>query len=139
MVEDSGERPLHAIVVDDKSALLKLRQGQLDLFGIIAEVFTAPADALTRIEEALQDPRSCDLVMTDFDMPGMTGEIFAQRVKILSGKRPVPIILVTGRSLWEVQKLLDQGLFDASLHKPFGIGQLKAVIEQVTGRELTTG
>jgi CheY-like chemotaxis protein len=87
---DSGRRIL---VVEDNPATLMAIQFSLEMVGL--EVTTAPCaeaawDLLTR--------RDYDLVLTDFQMPGMSGSDLCERM----GKDPrlarIPVILLTGKS-----------------------------------------
>ncbi len=59
-------------------------------FSVVAE--SSPAQALLRLEA---DPRNFDLLITDYDMPGINGLELVRRVASLNPH--LPVILVTGR------------------------------------------
>lgn len=81
-------------------------------------------------EEALEviKKEALDLVITDFRMAhnGMTGGDLALAIKEFAPK--LPIILVTG-----FHDPLPPGVFDAVLHKPFSVEQLRAKIQKLLG------
>lgn len=64
-----------------------------------------------------------EIVLTDRQMPHLTGEELASRIRAL--KPDAKILLMTGSDLDDLPK----GLFDALLAKPFGMADLRAAIE----------
>ncbi len=86
-------------------------------------------EALAAIEA---DPTAVDVVITDLTMPGMTGDVLAQRLKIL---RPdLPVIMCTGyseRITPEAAKALG---IDEFVMKPVLMGDLAKVVRKVLVR-----
>jgi signal transduction histidine kinase/CheY-like chemotaxis protein len=86
--------------------------------------------------EVLQT-RTFDLVITDVEMPGLTGIELAQRIRVDEAKRDgarVPIIGATAHvGDNEQHQLLDAGM-DAHLGKPFTLRELSLVIARVAPR-----
>lgn len=78
------------LVVDDQKDLLDVLTALLEAAGAEVAPSTEPADILAAMED---DPAAWDLVITDFDMPGMNGAGLADRVRALAPD--VPVILVT--------------------------------------------
>lgn len=98
------------LVVDDQPEVLDVVTAYLEGAGAEVAASTDPSDAL----EALQDdPDAWDLLVTDYDMPSMTGAKLAEAVKTLAPD--VPIILVTALA-GEAGRSGD--LFSAVLSKP---------------------
>ncbi len=64
-----------------------------------------------------------EIVLTDRQMPHLSGEELASRIRAL--KPDAKILLMTGSDLHDLQP----GLFDAMLSKPFGMADLRAAIE----------
>jgi PAS domain S-box-containing protein len=78
------------LVVDDQKDLLDVLTAMLEAAGAEVAPSTEPGDILAAIEG---DPAAWDLVITDFDMPGMNGAGLADKVRALAPH--VPVILVT--------------------------------------------
>lgn len=107
------------LVVDDNPAVVDTLVAMLEELGAEAGPCLDPRDAIAALEE---DAASWDLVVTDYDMPGMNGAVFARKLRKL--KPDLPILLLT--ALPRVHQLhQDQvGLFDGVLGKPAGTAQL---------------
>lgn len=69
------------------------------------------------------------LILMDLTMPSMSG---AEAVRLLKGQprtRDIPVILVTGRSLWQsADELLRQG-FSGYVLKPFTFDDIRTAIQ----------
>lgn len=78
------------LVVDDQKDLLDVLTAMLEAAGAEVAPSTEPADILAAIEG---DPSAWDLVITDYDMPGMTGAELVEAISALAPK--VPVLLVT--------------------------------------------
>jgi PAS domain S-box-containing protein len=101
------------IVVDDNPAVVDTLAAMLEQVGAEVGPCLDPADAIAVIRD---DPAAWDLVITDYDMPGMNG---AQLAKALRKCRAdLPILLLT--ALPRVHQLHQgrDGCFDAVLGKP---------------------
>jgi CheY-like chemotaxis protein len=118
-------------VVDDQPEVLAVLTALLEAAGAEVAPSSDPADVV----EALRDyPNAWDLLITDYDMPGMTG---ADLAKAARDQAPgLPVILVTalaglaGRS---------KGLFDAVLSKPLDREALVRSAEAAILRRKLTG
>ena len=78
------------LVVDDQPEVLAVITAFLEAAGAEVAPATDPADV---IEALRDDPGAWDLLVTDFDMPGMTGAKLAERAHAMIPG--LPIILVT--------------------------------------------
>ena len=83
-----GERVLY---LDDEPQLAEVGRRMLTLLGYSPEVFVRPADALAALREA---PHRFDAIVTDFNMPIMSGVEFATAVRGIAEK--MPVILSSG-------------------------------------------
>jgi PAS domain S-box-containing protein len=84
------------LYVDDNADLLELGKLYLETTGDFSVTTTESADrALAMLKE-----RSFDLILSDFDMPGMTGIGFLTEVR--ARYRDIPFILFTGRGREEI-------------------------------------
>ncbi len=123
------------LVVDDNPAVVDTLVAMLEEVGAEPGPCLDPRDAITAIRD---DPGLWDLVVTDYDMPGMNGADFARRLRKL---RPdLPILLLT--ALPRIHQLHQKqvGLFDGVLGKPAGTAQLAAAAASAidAARERTT-
>jgi DNA-binding response OmpR family regulator len=119
---ESGARA-KILVVDDEPAILFTLKRILEYAGF--EVHTAEdgAEGLSRFRQG-----SWDLVTLDRSMPRMNGEEVATEIKRIAPN--VPLILITGFP----NAILQPGLFNAILAKPFRSAELLERIAQVLAR-----
>lgn len=109
------------LVVDDSPTVVDTLVAMLEDVGAEAGPCLDGKDAVAAIRD---DPQAWDLVITDYDMPGMNGADFARAARRL---RPdLPILLLT--ALPRIHKLHQKqvGLFDGVLGKPATTAQLSA-------------
>jgi CheY-like chemotaxis protein len=98
------------LVADDHEELLGIFTSFLESVGAEVAPASAPADVIEALRE---NPDGWDLLITDFDMPGMTGTELARAVHRHAPQMPVVLVTalagVAGR---------DTEMFDAVLGKP---------------------
>ncbi len=97
---ESGRQPIqlprgseHILLVDDEQDLVEIGKEMLQRLGYRVTAIAGSPEAL---EVFKQDPFRFDLVMTDYNMPGMSGDGLASR--ILDVRKEMPIIVCTGFS-----------------------------------------
>ncbi|MDO8882476.1 PAS domain S-box protein, partial [Pseudotabrizicola sp.] len=78
------------LVADDHHDLLEVLTALLEAAGAEVAPSTDPADILAAVAG---DPTAWDLVITDFDMPGMTGAELSDAVHLVAPH--MPVVLVT--------------------------------------------
>lgn len=124
--EASGRRPI--LVVDDDAGVLALVIRTLRGRGYAVRGFPSGREALL----AIYGPGSVpSLLLTDIDMPGMSGIELAARV---AADRPsVPIVLMSGSSSFIDMARDRPELVRGVLRKPFAVDDLLAVIEETIG------
>jgi len=89
-ISSGNERVL---LVDDELPIVEVSKQALERLGYIVTTLTSSVDALALF---IQKPNDFDLVITDMNMPNMTGDSLAKEIKNV---RPdIPIILCTGFS-----------------------------------------
>ena len=112
---------VNILVVDDDHYLLDLLIETLRSIGYETTGVSSAKKALRYLESS-----PVDLVITDIRMPGMDGLEFAQKVKEY---RPgLPVIFITGAFNPSILQTVDAEGF---LSKPFRIGQIEELIEEV--------
>jgi CheY-like chemotaxis protein len=92
-----SDAPVNVLVVDDSREIRDLFFTALSIAGFSV---TVAADGFAALRLLLRQ----DAIVTDIDMPGMTGLELIGRIRAMRGDR-LPIVIVTGlggeRVLWE--------------------------------------
>ncbi|HSF63868.1 MAG TPA: PAS domain-containing protein, partial [Paracoccaceae bacterium] len=115
------------LLVDDAEDVLDVLASVLDKAGAEVAPSTSPADILDVLAD---DPDAFDVVVTDFDMPGMTGADLARATHAL---RPgLPVVLVTALPDWRGRDSIGAAdpRFAAVLAKPV---TAQALVEGILG------
>jgi CheY-like chemotaxis protein len=121
---DPGSRKFNVLIVDDESAAGEvLALYTKDEFK--ADVFTDPRKATAAMEH-----NKYDLVLTDLNMPGMSGlDVLAKAQQCQSGT-PVVVISAYGGEDEEVQEAIERGAA-GFLQKPFeGPAEVRAFLRE---------
>jgi DNA-binding response OmpR family regulator len=72
-----------------------------------------------------------DLVLTDFNLPDMTGPTVARNVRKLDRLAYIPVVMLTAIDAYEYRSLAAQAGCDAFFVKPPNFEMLKATIDQL--------
>jgi len=111
----AGERVL---VVDDKASARQVLLEMLQRLGFSAEAVDGAAPALEAVARADRQALPFDVVMLDFQMPGMDGLEAARRLRQLPLDKPPKLMLVTGFAREDVLAQSGAEAFAAVLVKP---------------------
>jgi two-component system, OmpR family, alkaline phosphatase synthesis response regulator PhoP len=114
------------LVVDDEAHILHVVSLKLQNAGF--GVITAK-DAEEAFDAALG--ATVDLVITDFQMPGMSGLDLARKLHKEPGKRELPVMLLTAHGLALEQVELAQAGVAVCLSKPFSPRELLAKVHEL--------
>ena len=90
-LDDDNQQPLegpHILYLDDDELITFLMKRLLEKKHYRVSVFVDPSEALSAF---CRDPDQFDLVISDYNMPGMSGLDFARAVKARSAHTPVAI------------------------------------------------
>ena len=127
----SQPRSLRILIVEDEA----------DIVDMLREVLTGEGHTVITAAQA-KDGLACfetgsfDIVLTDLNMPGISGLEMAEQIKKLNSSTPV--ILLTG---WDVRlkqgELKAKGI-DCFLKKPFTIADILRSIDDLCGRRKKT-
>lgn len=114
------------LIVDDETAIVKVLGETLEFLGYKPTIQTDSTKALDLFRSC---PDQFDLVLTDMTMPGITGDLLAQ--KIMEIRPDIPVVLCTGysRKITEVQARA-LGL-RAFLYKPVTIKDLAHTLREI--------
>ncbi|MCA8911465.1 MAG: response regulator [Planctomycetes bacterium] len=123
------ESARHILVVDDEPANCALTGAMLRAEGFGIESAGSGTEALQRANQ--QKP---DLVVTDYEMPGMSGREFAEQFKSNEETREIPILICTYAEVTEA----DLRPADALLRRPFSQEDLKSTVDRLLQRRSTS-
>ena len=126
-------RGLHVLIVDDNDTNRRILVHHLQHWGFTyAEAASGPA-ALTALTESVDGPRPFSLVLMDFQMPDMDGEMLARRIRADGRFATLPLIVLTSLGArGEARRMADAG-FGGYLVKPVKPSQLFDCIALVLG------
>jgi len=89
-LEPTQKRPLTVLVVDDSLSARMLEKGMLEAGGYRVVLAKDGDDGLSKLARG-----GIDLVVSDVEMPHMTGLEMARRIKLQEATRELPIIIVS--------------------------------------------
>jgi len=116
------------LVCDDEPHIVqvvaaKLRNAEYD-------VVTA-ADGEEALESAMRDRPM--LVVTDYQMPGISGLELARRLKLCPETQAMPLVLLTARGLSLDRSELADTNIRVMMCKPFSPREILATVQQILG------
>jgi len=115
-VTGTGQRIMY---VDDDEALVFLVKRLLTRKGYAVTTFTAPKEAVASLSA---NPMQCDLLVTDFNMPGYSGVDLLRDVRVI---RPnLPVALASGYVTPEIERDALAAGARALIHKPNDVDEL---------------
>jgi len=114
---------LQVLVVDDDDDQLAWVCSALEACGAEVAGCISATDALDTLAE---DPASWDVIITDMQMPDMSGIDLGTR--IAAGRHRPAMILLTALAATDFNDQISQGVFDAVVSKPATAAQLAAKI-----------
>ncbi len=123
-VEDQNESyPLDALYVEDNPINERLMRAVLERLGVTMTCIDNAEDALAYLER-----ESCDVVLMDINLPGMSGEQAARAIRRNPRFDDIPVIAVSA-SVDQVMQG-DDKLFQAYIGKPFKLQRVRRVLKQ---------
>ncbi len=121
--EDPSAKEFQIFVVDDSKMMLKLYRNKLTTLGFNPLTFDRPEDAIPQILE-----KKPDLVITDLNMPNISGLELTREVRKKYTRQDLPILMITTQSDFLEEKegdirinnsVLTKSGINKILHKPF--------------------
>ncbi len=119
------------LLVEDDPFNALLLKTILRKWGITTDDASSGFEALEKAKS-----KSYDLVLTDINMPGMSGTQLLQEIrKLPNGKASTPIVAVTANAMeHDLKNYLEQGM-DAYLLKPYTEKELNKLLKQMWNTE----
>lgn len=109
VVDGRGRRVAY---VDDDEVMLLMVERLLTRRGFEVDCYGGPAELIERLEAG---PATVDVVLSDFNMPGMTGIDLARRLSAMNVR--VPVVLSSGHVSTEMRESARQAGLAAILEK----------------------
>jgi DNA-binding response OmpR family regulator len=122
--------PKKVLLIDDDRQMLEVMQRYLENRDFTVICTDNGSEALMLARESRPD-----IIVTDVDMPGMTGLELCKAVKSVKDAPPIPVIIISGQKTGEedIVSGYDKGA-DDYLTKPFSFPVLAAKINAVLRR-----
>jgi PAS domain S-box-containing protein len=122
---------LRILVVDDNATNREVMMKQLAAWGVIAEAATDGITALSALYKARECGKHFAGAILDMYMPGMTGEVLAQTIKLDPTLKDVRLILMTSIAQRGDAKRMQEIGFVSFLTKPVRQSDLLSCLEIV--------
>lgn len=114
------------LMVDDDVEITNMMGDMLEQMGYRVISKNNGNDALNAFTDGLQN---IDLVITDFSMPHLTGDVLSMRLREI--RHDIPIIIMTGFADALAKTDPEGRSYDVLLHKPFRQWELSSAIRQL--------
>jgi DNA-binding NtrC family response regulator len=115
------------VVVDDEKSILFGLKAALQKEGYLVRTFSDPQEALKNIE-----PGATQLIISDYNMPGLNGLEFLQKIKTLDPE--IVFILMTAYGSEKLAiEAMKEGAYDY-FSKPFEIDEMRLVVAKALER-----
>jgi CheY-like chemotaxis protein len=119
---------IRILLVDDDASLLQMLEDGIGMFCTDCQV-TSTTDSLSALEKLRLQP--FDLVLTDYDMPGMNGLELAQTVRQALPNTRVVLMSAYGDGATFKHRIRAMEL-EHYLPKPFSLKQVREIIEETS-------
>ena len=130
LVQVMSSEPKRILVAEDNPAMNNVIRFNLERVGYDVVAETNGADAAQRIDE-----QSFDLVFSDLQMPGMTGEQLCRHIRQTAGLKDLPIVICSakGMEIDTARMTVEYGLSQV-LCKPFSPVELVSLAKSILDR-----
>ena len=118
-----GVQPVRSLVIDDDSTILKY------VALILARLKFQEVETAQKKPDVMKKLAAgpYDLLITDLEMPDMNGFHLSQMVK--KKAHDTRVIIMTGRDKNDCHEMMASGWVDGWLFKPFGIKELRSMLQ----------
>ncbi|WP_369921427.1 response regulator [Marinomonas polaris] len=130
------------LVIDDNETNLTILKNQLRSCDIYADAEISPVDALSRIEQSINDGSPYQIIVLDYLMPELDGLMLSKLIREVSGSLYQPIILMTSSAGRLSQDELSTAGVNMSIVKPMSAlalkkGLVSALSSNLLGHQLS--
>jgi len=114
------------LFVDDETVLAEMNRDSLESYGYDVTIFS---DSLDALEHFRQNDKKYHIVISDITMPGMTGDILVEQLRLINPE--IPVIICTGFSERINSDKAEMIGVNAMLYKPILAEDMVATIRKV--------
>jgi len=130
-------RGMKVLVVDDNATSRDILQAMLESFTFAVSVAASGPEGITELESAEKE-KPFELVVMDWQMPGMDGIEASRRIKNNTNLSKIPaIVMVTAYGREEVMQQAEEAGLEGFLLKPVNPSMLFDTIMQAFGEAVT--
>ena len=123
---------MNILIVDDSALTRKAIRRILVMLDIAVDEIVEAEDGLDAIEK-MNGPAKIDFVLTDLNMPKMSGIEMIYEMRGNEATKSIPVAIVSTESnTTRIEKLLADGATDY-LHKPFTPEQIRDLLLRTVG------
>jgi len=120
---------LHVLTVDDNEVNRRVIQEQVSAWGMRNGSYATGEEALQAIHEAERAGDPFQMVIADYQMPGMDGAVLAAKLKAEPGLSNIAFVLLTSVGHWKESR--GATAVDACLQKPVRQAKLQNTLASV--------
>jgi len=135
--DDMKLDPMDVLIVDDDEILLQTAVEALESLGATAECAGSGLEALDMIERRRAAGRDYNIVIIDWQMPGLNGIETIRRVRTEAGS-DTPILLISAYDWSEIEEQAKQAGANGFVSKPLFRSKLYDKINALLGNEVTS-
>ncbi len=129
--QDAGKKPV-VFAIDDELYVLQALRRELHRSHYDVHCFSKPSEALEAIDNA---PPELVAVLTDFNMPGIKGDVLIKRIH--RDRPDLPCIVISGETTRDnIQRLIDLGTVHSILRKPWDKDTLVRTLDDLKKERL---
>ena len=121
---------MHVLIVDDDEIELKHARAVLQEAGVKTDTCTSGEEALNKIETHFAKHEPYNLVLMDWNMPGMNGKETSARIKKLFGEE-ITVVALTAYSWDDIREDAEQVGVNHSLTKPLFVSEIVESFEDI--------
>ena len=119
--------PSSIMIIDDEESVLEM---MMEIFeGHHLHPASDADTAITWLEKHPDEAQKINLVFCDYAMPGKDGVTALNEIRKFATN--AKLILITGVVIDRLDQFVAEHGFDAGLPKPFTVGQMKEILEQL--------
>jgi signal transduction histidine kinase/CheY-like chemotaxis protein len=119
---------LRVLIVDDNEVNRRVVHEQISSLGMRNGSYASGQDALDAIRIAEQSGDPYQIVLADYNMPGLDGAKLAAAIKADSAIRDTVVVMLTSLGYWKELRVLEGVSIDGCLVKPVRQSQLTTTL-----------
>jgi CheY-like chemotaxis protein len=122
--------PINVLLIDDDEVLLETAQDTLKALGANAEIAETGSEGLSLLEHSISDKNPFNVIILDWQMPGMNGLELTRRIREKAGN-DIPILLVSAYDWSNIEEEAKNAGINGFISKPLFRSSLYKKISEV--------